>query len=336
MTKAYTHGNDDEIAALYLSGENGYEIGRRLGITDGTVYNALKRKGITRRPSGPRTGWEDTEQNRRDLVAAYEAGAGITRLAKRFHVNGRRVVQVLDESGHTGRHPGGKRRFTDEDAAEFARAYRSGENLTQIGRQYGVSTKVIRDYLVRSGVQLRPVGAPAFWTDERKAEATRRYQAGEQLQDIAAAIGCGHSTLARTLVELDVHEKKPYELRGEDHHSWQGGRAVRKDGYVRVRITDENRDLIAPPLPRAGYVLEHRLVMARKLGRPLLPGERPHHKNLIRDDNDPGNLELWVTSQPPGARVADLIEWSLGLLGQYMPEALVPDWQSLPRPEAVS
>jgi HNH endonuclease len=78
-----------------------------------------------------------------------------------------------------------------------------------------------------------------------------------------------------------------------------------------------------PNAHKDGYVAEHTKVMAERLGRPLEPFEEVHHKNGIRSDNRPDNLELWARGmQPPGSRVTDLIDAAVRVLKLYQPELL--------------
>lgn len=72
-------------------------------------------------------------------------------------------------------------------------------------------------------------------------------------------------------------------------------RTLNGNGYVLVRL-------------KSGvWEAEHRMVMAQMLGRPLLPGESPHHKNGRREDNRPENLELWTGGTRSGQRASECV-----------------------------
>jgi hypothetical protein len=92
------------------------------------------------------------------------------------------------------------------------------------------------------------------------------------------------------------------------------GRFVDKHGYV--LLTNRKGD--------NGYQQpEHREVMEKMLGRKLEKDETVHHKNGIRDDNRPENLELWKGRHGRGQRADDLDRdiWS-GTVPAYQNNAL--------------
>ena len=84
-----------------------------------------------------------------------------------------------------------------------------------------------------------------------------------------------------------------------------------KDGYYYVYYKKH------PYSDREGRIFEHRLIMEQKLRRYLFPFENVHHKNGVKSDNRIGNLELWVRSQPTGARVQDIVKWARKILEIY-------------------
>lgn len=77
--------------------------------------------------------------------------------------------------------------------------------------------------------------------------------------------------------------------RGERNSEWRGGR-IKHDDYIRVKLYPG--DFFLSMADTKGRVMEHRLVMAKHLGRCLHDWEVVHHKNEIPNDNRIENLVL--------------------------------------------
>lgn len=71
---------------------------------------------------------------------------------------------------------------------------------------------------------------------------------------------------------------------------WKGGIKINHSGYKMVRLypNDQFYDMCN----KTGYVFEHRLIVAKRIGRSLKLEEVVHHKDNDKSNNSETNLEL--------------------------------------------
>ena len=130
--------------------------------------------------------------------------------------------------------------------------------------------------------------------------------------DICQVKDCGKKHQSHGFCQMHLRR---FYLYSDPHRIVNTGVKSDKYGYVQIRV-------IKGDAGKGKYKYEHRIVMEQMIGRELLPGETVHHKNGIRNDNRPENLELWVVGQPSGQRVEDKIVYAIEILEQYAPHLL--------------
>lgn len=90
-----------------------------------------------------------------ELVAAYETGASVHQLSRRYGIARQTVSKILRRHGVQMRKTG----LSDEQIEEAVRLYQDGWTLAKIGGRMGVSPDTVRLRLRERGVRMRPRGA---------------------------------------------------------------------------------------------------------------------------------------------------------------------------------
>lgn len=202
-----------------------------------------------------------------------------------------------------------KKGWSDDMEERAVNLYReTSMHAGLIAQQLGVSPWMVKQALKRRGVAMsrgRRAGSHCQrqLSPEQKTWLAQQYAAGTATEPLAGQLGISSSTVQRYLRELGVPLRPSGFRDGEEHHAWRGGRIVTDDGYVLVLVPSDDPFYGMAQVKTANkkYCLEHRYVMAQKLGRLLLDQETVHHKDGNKQNNHPDNLQLRQGNHGKGA-----------------------------------
>lgn len=171
-----------------------------------------------------------------------------------------------------------------------------GMSVEEVRKELGLSQKTVAKSLKYHGIAIR--GRQSDAPQLRDKEWLRREYIDKErsLLDISKEVGLTPGAIRSQLivmgittrgVSMGMHlSKHPMIRSGEYAGNWKGGRHHHTTGYIYAYAPDH------PMRTSKGYVMEHRLVMEKHIGRLLTKDEIVHHKNGDRTDNRIENLEL--------------------------------------------
>ncbi len=228
----------------------------------------------------------------------YGRGSSVTSIAKKLGVATTAVSLRLEKMGLRERI--NQKHVSADNRTKIADLYRKKVPTSKIAKMFKITNGTVLVIARKQGCRIHPKGQR--YRNFTKREVNRiasLWNRGESQWNIARRFLSSQPTIGRVLRSAGIR-KETRRACGERHGMWKGG-AVTQGGYRLVRI-DPGQAFFSMGL-RMGYVLEHRLRMAEKLGRPLTSKESVHHINGNRSDNRIENLELrHIGNHPNGQR----------------------------------
>lgn len=181
---------------------------------------------------------------------------------------------------------------------QYVDSRRSAED---IANEVGCDKSAVCRALKRHGVEARKRTSKYAILSE--GDWLRKKYIDEQMsiKDIAKLSGSTPGNVREHLIQKGIEVrtsaeglsiKYPDGRFGEDASNWRGGRRFTGEkGYVHIFYPEH------PNATKAGYMMEHRLVMEKQLGRYLEADEDVHHINENVKDNRPENLMVVSRSE---------------------------------------
>ncbi len=157
-------------------------------------------------------------------------------------------------------------------------------------RLYGIEGRKRTEYVAGKKTKYLKLDDKEWLYDQYLIQKKSIHQIAEIVECTMGAVWWGlhkHQIAIRKTVE-GFKERFPDGRKGKDNTNWKGGRYAGGHHQKYIMIKAPNH----PWASKHGYILEHRLIMEKEIGRILEPNEFIHHINGDGKDNRIENLVL--------------------------------------------
>jgi transposase len=292
MPYARKIGPEEEktVIAMYAEGKIAEDIAAVLHVNPQTIRNTLRRAGV-QMVRGSRPDQKVTDE----VIRLHGEGQTLRGIAETLRVSKDCVRQaLLREKAYAPGVAATAVVLTEAQLLTIADCFRAGSTSVSISNSLQIPVNAVRIGLKRLGLRRGHRGSPPKVTGDMPDKMVAMYQAGSTVPQVAAAFGVGISTATKHLHRAGLVLRAANTRVGAASPNWKGGRCKSR-GYIMVRVYPEDPYYCMGVTRSDGahYVFEHRLVMARHLGRPLTDSETVHHVNpQDKENNDISNLQL--------------------------------------------
>lgn len=218
-----------------------------------------------------------------EIISLFTQGVPPSAIARRLGVQTTAISAFLARQGLRVITKVVKRKLTLEEETSLADEYARGVRSSLLAKKYGVNQSTVREVAKRHDIAVKARGAARkTFTRTETIRIVQMWEEGYPKQEIADAFESCGSVIDRVLRDAGAKQKQNRPP-GKDGY-------IVGDGYWYIRVAAD--DPMAEMRNSHGMVAEHRLVVARKLGRPLRRDESVHHIDGNRLNNDESNLQL--------------------------------------------
>lgn len=278
---------------LYQHGYSSARAAQEVGLSKSVLDRQLRSLGIKHRAA------RTSQATKASIIKLYLEGHSGPEIKQMLGISRSVVYQTLQANGISGKKliDSGERRqplyrLTVEQEDKLIEMYQTGVPSNEIMKRMEIGHSILRSTLQRRNIHLRgSLQKRMKFSETQTGNIITFYQDGASLQETARQFQTSYRKVHDLFLEKGIEQRKSgHSAHGPNAANWKGGRIRNTKGYVEIRLG--NDDPFYGMTTQDGYILEHRLVMARSVGRLLDQDETVHHINGDRQDNRIENLQL--------------------------------------------